>query len=49
MKDNHNVQLAKKKKGIIKTSVYCMNTKRKYVYELSGGAIVSESIIQCAD
>ena len=39
----------RKKKGIIETSVYCMNTKRKYIYELSGGVIVSERVIQCAD
>jgi hypothetical protein len=49
MKDNHNVQPTGKKKGIIETSVYCMNTKRKYIYELNGGVIVSERVIQCAE
>ncbi len=49
MKDNRNVQSTGKKKGIIETSVYCMNTKRKYIYELNGGVIVSERVIQCAE
>ncbi len=49
MKENRNVQSTGKKKGIIETSVYCMNTKRKYIYELSGGVIVSERVIQCAE
>jgi hypothetical protein len=35
------------KKGIIETSVYCLNTKRKYIYQLRGGEIVSERVIQC--
>ncbi len=45
----NNIQPTGKKKGIIETSVYCMNTKRKYIYELSGGNIVSERIVQCTD
>jgi hypothetical protein len=38
-----------KNKDTIETSVYCMNTKRKYIYELRGGEIVSERIEQCTD
>jgi hypothetical protein len=49
MKENHNARTTDKKKGIIETSVYCMNTKRKYIYELQGGEIVSERIVQCTD
>jgi len=49
MKDNHSAQSTGKKKGVIETSVYCMNTKRKYIYELSGGVIVSERVIQCSE
>lgn len=46
MKDN-STHSTDKKKGIIETSVYCMNTKRKYIYELKGGDIVSERVVQC--
>ena len=49
MKESNNTQPAGKKRGIIETSVYCMNTKRKYIYELSGGVIVSERVVQCAE
>ena len=35
-----------KKKDIIETTIYCLNTKRKYIYELRGGEIVSERIVQ---
>ncbi len=49
MKNNQNGQSTGKKRGIIETSVYCMNTKRKYIYELSGGVIVSERVIQCSE
>lgn len=50
MKENTNsVQPSGKKKGTIETSVYCLNTKRKYIYELCGGEILSERIVQCTD
>ncbi len=48
MKDNHT-QTTDKKKDIIETSVYCMNTKRKYIYELQGGQIISERVVQCTE
>ena len=48
MKDT-STQSNDKKKGIIETSVYCMNTKRKYIYELKDGDIVSERIVQCTE
>lgn len=38
-----------KKKGIIETSVYCLNTKRKYIYEIKDGAIISERVVQCTE
>jgi hypothetical protein len=46
MKDNKTHETTDKKKGIIETTIYCLNTKRKYIYELSGGEIVSERVVQ---
>ncbi len=48
MRDN-STHSTEKKKGTIETSVYCMNTKRKYIYELKGGDIVSERVVQCTE
>ncbi len=48
MRDN-STHSTDKKKGTIETSVYCMNTKRKYIYELKDGNIVSERVVQCAE
>jgi hypothetical protein len=46
MKDDKTQETSSKKKGTIETTIYCLNTKRKYIYELSGGEIVSERIVQ---
>jgi hypothetical protein len=46
MKDDKTHETSGKKKGTIETTIYCLNTKRKYIYELSGGEIVSERIVQ---
>jgi len=46
MKDDKIPSTASKKKDTIETTIYCLNTKRKYIYELRGGDIVSERIVQ---
>lgn len=46
MKDNKTSETGGKKKDIIETTIYCLNTKRKYIYELRGGEIVSERIVR---
>jgi len=48
MKEN-STHTTEKKKGVIETSVYCLNTKRKYIYELKDGNIVSERVVQCTE
>jgi len=48
MREN-STQNTEKKKGVIETSVYCLNTKRKYIYELKDGNIVSERVVQCTE
>lgn len=35
------------KQDTIKTSIHCPNTKRKYIYDLRGGGIVRERVVQC--
>lgn len=47
MKDNTHA--SDKKKGVIETSVYCLNTRRKYIYELKDGNIISERVVQCTE
>jgi hypothetical protein len=46
MKDDKTYETHGKKKGVIETTIYCLNTKRKYIYELSGGEIISEKVVQ---
>ena len=43
------IETSDKKKGVIETSVYCLNTKRKYIYELKDGNIISERVVQCTE
>jgi hypothetical protein len=38
-----------RKKDIIETTVYCLNTKRMYIYQLRGGEIVGERVVQCTE
>jgi hypothetical protein len=46
MKDDKTYETHGKKKEVIETTIYCLNTKRKYIYELCGGEIISEKVVQ---
>ncbi len=49
MKENHESKASENKRSVTETSVYCKNTKKKYIYELLGGEIVSERVVQCTE
>ncbi|AFD00559.1 hypothetical protein Mtc_1816 [Methanocella conradii HZ254] len=49
MKKSHESKASENKRKVTETSVYCKNTKRKYIYELLGGEIISERIVQCTE
>jgi hypothetical protein len=49
MKEDYESKASDNKRKVIETSVYCKNTKKKYMYELLGGEIVSERIVQCTE
>ena len=33
-------------KGSTTSTIHCVNTKRKYVYEIQDGAIINEKVLQ---